>query len=264
MRETVKCQYCGKDEALPFRCQYCQGLFCVEHRLPENHACTNYERGRAPVQEAPLEFKVTYTPPRLKRAKFWFSPTEIRHLALSALLVLSVGLSWMLFIYAYSPLTLISASFVFAWIFLLHEIAHKLVAQHYGLWAEFRLTLFGAIITLLSTLSPFKIIAPGAVMITGHATKESIGKTAVAGPSVNVVLSIVSFALTFVPPNPFFEVFVFSAALNAFIAVFNLIPVGMFDGLKVFYWNRLVWGVAFAMSAALVVMIFASFPKLLL
>lgn len=35
----VKCDICGKDVTLPYRCKYCGGTFCDEHRLPENHDC---------------------------------------------------------------------------------------------------------------------------------------------------------------------------------------------------------------------------------
>jgi uncharacterized protein YkwD len=35
----TRCDECGKEVTLPFRCNFCKGYFCVEHRLPENHAC---------------------------------------------------------------------------------------------------------------------------------------------------------------------------------------------------------------------------------
>ena len=35
----AKCEYCGKEVLLPFKCPYCGGLFCAEHRLPEKHEC---------------------------------------------------------------------------------------------------------------------------------------------------------------------------------------------------------------------------------
>jgi len=35
----VQCEVCGKQVDLPFRCNYCGGLFCAEHRLPESHQC---------------------------------------------------------------------------------------------------------------------------------------------------------------------------------------------------------------------------------
>jgi len=33
------CDICKKEVALPFKCNYCGGTFCEEHRLPENHYC---------------------------------------------------------------------------------------------------------------------------------------------------------------------------------------------------------------------------------
>ena len=38
-----KCNYpeCETKEALPFKCNYCQKLFCTKHRLPKNHNCEN-------------------------------------------------------------------------------------------------------------------------------------------------------------------------------------------------------------------------------
>jgi hypothetical protein len=34
------CNVCGKKEVLPYRCKYCGGTFCADHRLPEQHDCT--------------------------------------------------------------------------------------------------------------------------------------------------------------------------------------------------------------------------------
>jgi len=259
----VKCQFCGRDEALPFRCQYCQGFFCSEHRLPENHACPMSEKARAPREEPQFEYKVTYMPPR--SVKFGFSSTEVRHLTISALLVMGVGLTW-IFLLVELPLEmLVGAALIFTSIFLLHEVAHKFVAQHYGMWAEFRLTIFGAIITLLSIISPFKIIAPGAVMIAGSSSKRVVGITAIAGPLTNITLGVVLFGLSNLLPesSALFLVAVFSAAISAFIAVFNLIPIGMLDGLKVFGWNKIFWGAAFTSSVALLIAILAFNPWLL-
>lgn len=40
----VNCKFCGTSlEYLPFRCKYCGGDFCKEHRLPEKHNCS-FER----------------------------------------------------------------------------------------------------------------------------------------------------------------------------------------------------------------------------
>jgi Zn-dependent protease len=101
-------------------------------------------------------------------------------------------------------------------------------------------------------------------MIAGSGDKEKVGRTAVAGPAVNIVLSIVSFAFTFVLQDPgFLLVALFSTYISAFIAVFNLIPVGILDGWKVFNWNKLIWGIAFVLSLTLLIMIFVIYPDFL-
>jgi serine/threonine protein kinase len=38
------CSYCGKKDYLPFKCNYCGGLFCGDHRMPFNHDCPGIER----------------------------------------------------------------------------------------------------------------------------------------------------------------------------------------------------------------------------
>lgn len=37
-----KCECCGKEIILPYKCSFCGRLFCAEHRLPENHNCPNF------------------------------------------------------------------------------------------------------------------------------------------------------------------------------------------------------------------------------
>jgi len=218
-----------------------------------------YEKARAPREEAPFKYTVTYKPP--KSTKFGFSQTEVTHLTVSVLLVMGVGLSIFKVSRWYDNwVILILLALAFASIFLLHEIAHKLVAQHFGLWAEFRLFLLGAVVTFLSSISPIKFISPGAVMIAGNANKEIIGKTSVAGPLTNIVLSLVSFTLASMFERlsllQLFFVAMLIAAFNAWIALFNLIPIGMLDGLKVFEWNKIIWGLTFALSITLTALTF--------
>jgi Zn-dependent protease len=135
--------------------------------------------------------------------------------------------------------------------FLTHEIAHKVIAQRRGLWAEFRLTLWGSLLTLVSVISPlFKIISPGAVMISGSASLDEIGKISIAGPITNIVFSTAFLGIAFVPGN-FQGLFFLAALLNGFFALFNLIPMGILDGFKIFSWNKTVWGLAFAASVVL-------------
>lgn len=53
----TKCRQCGNDVALAYRCRRCGGLFCDEHRLPENHSCDAVALRRE--QEILAEVKLT-------------------------------------------------------------------------------------------------------------------------------------------------------------------------------------------------------------
>ncbi len=272
----MKCQKCGKEVFLPFRCPYCGGYFCSEHRLPENHDCPRMELARAPKKETkpmiiqkqkPYEYSITYSP-RPQAKTFWFSQTELKHLAVGALLVMGVGLSFIPQIARAlsspaltKPEILLCLAVIFTSAFLIHEIAHKFSAQRYGLWAEFRLTLIGALITLISMLpfAFFKIISPGAVMISGVITRKRAGKTALAGPLTNIVISTIFTAIALGVVDIIGVIAVFGAWINAIIALFNLIPFGIMDGLKVFRWNKAVWALAFTASLILTIVAYIYF-----
>jgi Zn-dependent protease len=143
----------------------------------------------------------------------------------------------------------VAAVFFFTAGFLVHELTHKAMAQRYGMWAEFRLDKFGALLTLLSAVSPLKIIAPGAVVIAGNTTPDRVGRTAAAGPITNILIASLLLGLAEVlHPMVFMEALLAGSAINAFMALFNLIPFGVFDGLKVFRWNKQAWLVLFALA----------------
>lgn len=259
---NMKCQKCGQETFLPFQCPYCDGQFCATHRLPENHACPKMGLARAPKQEAPVvvqtpssyEHTVTFGQPRRVKGRIYFSPKELEHLVIAVLLVIGIGLSYAFYLGALEledwPVVFAALSVIIVASFFTHEIAHKVTAQRRGLWAEFRLTVWGAILTAISILFPFKIISPGAVMIAGPARMDDIGKISIAGPITNIVLSSVLLGPVFVP-NPYSLVFVIGAFFNAYVAVFNLIPFGILDGYKIFSWDKKVWALAFAVSAVL-------------
>jgi Zn-dependent protease len=254
--EETNCQYCDVDVIIPFECHFCRGHFCVKHRLPENHACPEYWKTTLPRARLPERSFPSAT--HRKAEMFWFSQTELRHIAVSLLLVMGVGLSfsWQFPNYLFSGLEMdvsLILAVVFASIFVLHEVAHKLVAQHYGLWAEFRLTLFGAILTLFSIISPLKIISPGAVMISGSMSQKTVGKTAIAGPLTNLVLSAIFLPFITSTQSLLSYVASIEVAINAWVALFNLIPFGIMDGSKILRWNKMVWFMAFAASVGLTI-----------
>jgi len=270
----MKCQKCQKEVFLPFRCQYCGDYFCSEHRLPENHECPQIEQARTPKEQTqpiivqkqkPYEYTISYAPTQPTKAKIHFSNKEIKHLTIAALLVISAGLSLGLFSNPFYTDYVMLATFttILTTSFFLHEIAHKITAQKEGLWAEFRLTLIGAILTLISVITPlFKIISPGAVMISGFADMKSMGKTAIAGPMTNITLSTMFLAVAFLFP-PQIVILALAAFFNAWIALFNLIPLGILDGFKVFQWNKKNWVLAFTPSVILTVISYQLIPATL-
>jgi Zn-dependent protease len=248
---------------LPFNCPYCGGRFCAAHRLPESHDCSKMELVNAPKEAAVIqrpssyEYRVTFGSPRRFEGRIYFSPKELKHLAIAALLVIFIGLMSGVYSSIFPqtglPVSIAAFTVILTASFFIHEIGHKVTAQKRGLWAEFRLTRWGAILTLISAISPlFKIISPGAVMISGSAEKKEIAKISIAGPITNIALATALLAATFIP-SPFSFVFFFGAFLNAFIALFNLIPIGVLDGLKIFSWNKKVWACVFAASLVLMI-----------
>ncbi|MCX8171143.1 MAG: hypothetical protein N3E47_04115 [Candidatus Bathyarchaeota archaeon] len=259
----MKCQYCGLNAGLPFRCPFCGGYFCADHRLPEFHACQGIKRG-APASDyfvkggALEDVKVKslrgYFSKISKRFHHLFGYTELIHISLGILIVVLVGVS--LAINETRSLSL-QATLLFALIlvsaFIPHELAHKFTAKHYGLWAEFRLSLIGVMVTLISILSPIKIISPGAVMISGEATRETIGKVSLSGPIVNVGLATIFLTLSGFSSIKLLEIiFVQGSIINAFVALFNLIPFGILDGAKILWWNKYFWAITFLSSLILI------------
>ncbi len=44
----AKCDRCDDYENMPYRCRYCGGTFCGDHRLPENHDCPGLDEWEDP------------------------------------------------------------------------------------------------------------------------------------------------------------------------------------------------------------------------
>jgi len=236
---VATCSYCGRETGLPFLCRGCGKEFCVEHRLPGAHGCRvasrrffrGFRRSRPRRSTIPGSSRVGGT-----------SATEIKHILVAAGIFFAIGLSDYLFLVA-TPIYLLTVFLGVLAAFLIHEYAHKLVAQSYGYWAEFRLDRMGAALSLISVISPIKIIAPGAVMIYGQfIAREDVGRIAAAGPLTNILQSFLVVLIYTVVRQPTVVILgVILASLNAYLALFNLLPFSIMDGKKVFDWSKPTW-----------------------
>jgi Zn-dependent protease len=132
--------------------------------------------------------------------------------------------------------------------FLLHELAHKILAQKYGCWAEFRKFNLGLALAVVMSFFGFIIAAPGAVMISGMISREQNGKISAAGPLTNIALAILFFIVGILLPQVIGmmpallkQIILYGFVINAWLALFNMIPFPPLDGSKVITWSFPVW-----------------------
>ncbi len=138
--------------------------------------------------------------------------------------------------------------------FLLHELAHKVVAVRFGQAAEFRASYEMLLLAVLSALVGFLFAAPGAVHHRGRITPRQRGLVALAGPVTNLLLLVpfAGLALLGGLPGAVGRIGVFA---NAILAAFNLIPYGPLDGSTVRAWNPWVHGAALAVSVVVAALV---------
>jgi len=202
-----------------------------------------------------------------------FSEEEKAHLLLAtAAFTLALGLmrvggilqigsygtsSWLLTLLLSMPVMLIAVGPAF----ILHEIGHKIAARRYGCWAEFRADPKGLQTgVLISMILGIVFMAPGAVMVAGMVSKKQNGHIAAAGPLVNLSLFIIGVPLggillgvtgaTDFSTHAYLEdgkliwqAMVYDAVMfwitaNLILGLFNMLPFGPLDGLKVKAWNN--------------------------
>lgn len=125
--------------------------------------------------------------------------------------------------------------------FLLHELAHKMLAQKYRCFAEFRSFDFMLVLSIIMSFFGFIFVAPGAVMISGNINKEKNGKISLVGPLTNLLLAIIFFFVSFSAVEIIKVIGNYGFIINSWLAIFNLIPVWQFDGKKVYLWNKLIY-----------------------
>ncbi len=138
--------------------------------------------------------------------------------------------------------------------FLAHELSHKFLAQRYGCFAEFRSFDQMLILAVLVSFLGFVFAAPGAVFISGHVSKDKSGKISVAGIFANILIAALFLLLVFLG-NPLLKTIgIYGVTINSWLALFNLIPFGNFDGIKVFHWNKIIY-VGMLLTAGILLMV---------
>lgn len=196
-----------------------------------------------------------------------FSRIEIIHILIS-ILVLTVAFSFWISrgLLFNQDLNLIIRSIPYAFTgvltaFFFHELSHKFMAQKFGLWAEYRLFPLGLLLALaISIFTGYVFAAPGAVMFMGGARYHETGRIAMAGPLANIIVASVTLPLYFAMfETQFGPIIGFIGLINAILAVFNLLPFGPLDGVKIIRWNATVWISLLIIAIALLAFILPRF-----
>lgn len=141
--------------------------------------------------------------------------------------------------------------------FLLHELAHKAVAQRYGCYAEFRYYPMGLLLGILTAALGFIFAAPGAVMISGPVSPRQHVRISAVGPGTNLAIAaaFMGLAVAVGPSGDTFDITRFLvqvvAFVNLFLGGFNLIPFGPLDGQKIFAYDKVLWAILVAILVGL-------------
>lgn len=139
--------------------------------------------------------------------------------------------------------------------FIIHELAHRYVAIRYGAKAKYKAWTFGLVFAILTSFIGFVFAAPGAVYIYGkNLTRDQNGRVALAGPLANLVLAVLFALLGFLAPG-LREVAGLGVQVNAFLGLFNLIPLHPLDGGKIYEYSKTNWGIT---AAALLILLISS------
>ncbi len=266
------CSLCGTED-LSFTCPYCYGIFCTEHRLPESHGCPAMHRVREDAKKKVSasidtdDVNVTFPaqqPLRRRRQRYRrkrFSSIEIRDLLIASVLVVLVGISIFGAPNGILAAFQVLATFIgwgFWWLpfgmisiflisFMAHELAHKFVAQHYGMWSEFRMSSMGYILSAMAILFSVPIFGTGIVYTSGTTNREHNGKSNLAGPLTNFVIAAslmviaILMKLLSLPLGFASILFQYGIQLNGLLGLFNMIPFQPFDGATVREWNNTIW-----------------------
>jgi len=89
-------------------------------------------------------------------------------------------------------------------------------------------------------------------MVSGLTNWDDYGRVSIAGPLSNIAMGTLFLALRLTTRSTTIaSLATIGTNINASLALFNLIPFGLFDGAKVVQWDRGVWVAAVLASLTL-------------
>lgn len=128
--------------------------------------------------------------------------------------------------------------------FLFHELSHRYVAGKFKAQARFESFDQMLVLAILMSFAGFVLAAPGAVRIVGRVNKRQNGLISASGIAANLLLAAFFTLLSWNLGSGFFQAVAhYGQVVNSWLALFNLIPVGNFDGGKVLAWDKFFYGI---------------------
>ncbi len=181
-----------------------------------------------------------------------YSKTEIMHL-LRAWFIISLAFAIAFAGFSIDPrflIVVLVALFTVGIGFVFHELGHKYMAQKYGCWAEFRANNFMLGLALVFSFFGFIFAAPGGVYIKGYLTKRKTAYISLIGPVINLIVGIVFGLIAFFAPITH-VVCIPGMMINFWLGLFNMLPFPLFDGFKVYIWNKGIYAIFLVLAVVL-------------
>ncbi len=183
---------------------------------------------------------------------------EIRDLTIAAVALLATFLLAYASAIFYSPLLVAGITVGVLLGFLLHELGHRFAARALGYYAFFKAWKLGIILSVLSGLiagvlsaAGFRLVpiiaAPGAVYVIPRSFMYVVSARrdeliiSSAGPLMNILLTVIGLVLFIANLGEISLLGLVISSINAWLAVFNLLPVPPLDGYKIIRSNIVAW-----------------------